>query len=260
MTEEMGAEKGSWDDFSADDNKGGNNGNGDGEQRRARYMQFKEARDYRIRLVGSHVKFRRHWQPFPKGTRVITHSSYRDDDPAWAAGFWPKETFAIHVIDRDDGQLKILEKGKQIFGAFAEYKRINDIDPAGKEAPDFVIKVERPNPKDVRNTTYTVVATAKATPLTEEEYKMAKDEAWPLPQMYKSTPLDKIKEAWENIPEDQRIPPKRKSDAESQASAKSESKPADPPADESVTEPAAGGDDDLFSGGSSEGGDSSDLF
>ena len=270
MTDDLVAEKGNWDDFELNNNNGDN---GSGDLRKARYITFKKAGDYKVRLVGSHVKFRRHWQPFAKGARIITHPSYKDDDPAWAAGFYPKETFAIHVIDRRDGELKILEKGKSVFGAFAEYKRLSGVDPAGKEGPDFNIKVDIKDPEDLRSTSYTVTPLGGPTPLTDDEIKMAKDNVWPLNKMYKSTPLDKIKEEWEKVPEDKRTPPKRESKDEKSKDEKSKdekskdeksgaSSEAKPDAKIEESETASEGDDDLFgdNSGGDEGEDSTDLF
>jgi len=226
------AEKGNWDDFEKE-KPGNNNNDGNTERRKIEYMKFDKPGDYTIRLVGNHVKFLRHWDPFERKDRVITDASYKGKDPAWNAGFYPRKTYAIHIIDRADGVLKILEKGTQIFKEFAHFKSVNDINPAGKEGPNFVITVEIPG-GNKRSTRYSVMAKQGAAPFTEEEIAMVKANIYPLADIYKSTDLEKIKELWAAIPEDRKIPPKREYDDQ-----KSESSSASAPAPKSQDEPPA---------------------
>jgi hypothetical protein len=200
MTDEnRQADVGSWDtDFPKDDEKR----NEGSSNKRTPFMKT-PAGDYTIRLVGNHVKFYRHWQPFTE--RVITHPDYKNEDPAWQAGFYPRETFAIHVIDRSDGQLKILEKGRSLFKQFARYKIVNEVNPAGKDGPDWVITVEGSG----LNTKYSATPKAKPAPFTEEEIAMIKENKAPLKDIYATTPLEKIQELWDALPDEAKIPPKR---------------------------------------------------
>jgi hypothetical protein len=234
MSEERQADVGSWDTDFPTDGSGGDGGNK--EFKRASYMKLKPG-DNTVRLVGNHVKFRRHWQPFTE--RVISHDSYRDEDPAWQAGFYPRETFAIHIIDRADGELKILEKGRSLFKQFAQYKNVNDINPAGKDGTDWVIKVEGSG----LQTKYSATAKAKAAPFTEEEIAMIKENKAPLKVMYKRTELDKIKELWEALPDEAKIAPKKDDD---KFNSKSETPKPEAIKEDMPESPADTGDDDLF--------------
>lgn len=259
-----GAEKGSWDDFNKDEQEKKSGGE---DRRRAEYMKFDKAGDYTIRLVGHHVQFLRHWDPFERKDRVITDKTYKGKDPAWNAGFYPRKTFAIHVIDRADGQLKILEKGNQIFKEFAQYAKVNNINPSQKDGPDFVITVTIPNPNDKRTTRYSVMAKRDAAPFTAEEIAMVKANVYPLADIYKSTTLEKIQELWNAVPEDKKIPPKRdwedkKSDAPAPAAAPA---PAPVTQDEAPVEKIADApadEEDLFADEPvAEGaGDSTEMF
>jgi hypothetical protein len=214
------AENGNWDeDFAPKEQKSNENSE---DQKRVPWMH-------------------RWWSPFT--TRIITHLSYKDEDPAWNAGFWPRKTFAIHVIDRADGQLKILEKGQSIFGAFADFKATNNINPAGKSGHDFVIKVEWPG-GNKRQAKYTVSPVISPSPWTEEEVAMIKEQHADLKKIYAPTPLEKIKEAWDALPEDAKIPPKR--EGEESKSVPSEKAPAPAPAPAPVETVAVNDDDDLF--------------
>jgi hypothetical protein len=247
------AEKGNWDvDFPTEEKSTSADGQ---ERRKAKYMQFKEARPYTVRLVGNHVKFLRHWSPFENKDRVITNASYKDDDPAWKAGFFPRKTFAIHVIDRSDGELKILEKGNQIFKEFARYKAINDINPAGKDGPDFVISVEIPH-GDKRQTKYAVTAKAKPAPFTPEELEMIKANVYPLTDIYQSIPLQRIQELWDALPAESKIPPKRDKDEGTDTKGSATSVSQEVPS-EKEEQPST--DDDLFAD-DAVGENSSDLF
>jgi len=207
MSDKTQANVGSWDsDFPPEDEKKSGGGEGGGDAKRLPFMKFEKPGNYTIRLVGNHVKFRRHWAPFTD--RVITHDDYKDQDPAWQAGFYPRETFAIHVIDRADGKLKILEKGRSLLKQFASYKIVNEINPAGKEGPDWVITLEWPA-GNKRQAKYSATAKAKAAPFTAEEVEMIKASKAPLIEIYASTPLAKIQELWDALPDEAKIPPKK---------------------------------------------------
>jgi hypothetical protein len=244
------AENGNWDeDFQTPEQK--SEGNSE-DQKRVPWMKFEKPGEYRVRLCGNFVRFHRWWSPFT--TRIITHLSYKDEDPAWNSGFWPRKTFAIHVIDRNDtdeanptGKLKILEKGSSIFEAFANYKRINKTNPAGKVGPDFVIEVEWPN-GNKRQANYKVTPVMQISEWTEAEVAMIKAEHADLKKIYAPTPLEKIKEAWDALPDDAKIPPKR--DGEQSKSVPSETAPAAPTAPSVPTPPVetvnVSDDDDLF--------------
>lgn len=235
------AKKGDWDsDFPSDEEKAAKRA-ANGNRKKTEWMKFPKPGAYRVRLVGGYVKFFRHNKPF-ENERVITDETYRDQDPAWKGGFYPRETYAIHVIDRADGKLKVLEKGTSIFRAFSTYKKVNGINPAGPEAPDFNIEVSWPDGNKFQ-AKYTVTPLAKLQKLTDEELEMCKANKSPLTEIYKSTPLAKIKELWDALPEEKRVPPKKEDKAEAPR-AKPASKP-EPKIEEKMPE-APAESDDLF--------------
>ena len=207
MSEEtVNAKNGNWDeDFKKEEKQAEN------QYKKIPFMTFPKPAKYQVRLVGKYVKFLKHWQPLSDAVKypIITHESYKGQDPAWKAGFYPQERYAIHVIDRSDGQVKILEQGKTLFNKFAAYKEVNQINPASsKEGPDFVIEVEWPN--GVKTATkYNATATAKITPLTEEEVAKITAARVVLEERYKTTPLNKIVELWNSLPEDKKIKKER---------------------------------------------------
>lgn len=194
MSDTHVAEKANWDgNFEKPNNTG----------KKAVYMKFDGPGDYQVRFLGSFVKFLRHNDPFERA-RVITHPSYKDQDPAWAAGFVPRETYAIHVLDRRDGIIKILEKGNSIFKHLGKYKKLTNVDPSGKTAPDFIISVEWPGGNKMQ-AKYTVTPMPTSSELTAGEIDNFKKNLVKLDEMYKSTSLEKIAELWANVPAERRV-------------------------------------------------------
>jgi hypothetical protein len=241
------AENGNWDDDFGNEKQTTTTT----DQKRVPWMKFDQPGEYQIRLCGNYVKFHRWWSPFT--TRLITHLSYKNEDPAWNAGFWPRKTFAIHVIDRNDtdeehptGKLKILEKGSSIFEVFADYKRINKINPAGQKGPDFVVTVKWPGGKK-RNADYSVTPMAAINEWTPEEVAMIKEEHAELKKIYAPSALEKIKEEWAKLPEDAKIPPERDDKGYTKQATAQAPAPATPaPAPIQEAPALATADDDLF--------------
>jgi hypothetical protein len=235
MNESIRAEECNWDeDFKDSNSDGGKNQNPD--RKKIEWMSFPKPGQYRVRLIGKAVRFLKYYKPFGKGTRVITHKSYKDEDPAWQAGFYPNDTYAIHILDRDNGNaIKILEKGKTLFKCFAQYQQINKTNPAGKEGPDFVITVVWPK-GNKNKAQYSATATQQVSALSAEEKEIIKKSftdidlatakknnseplLYRLINIYKTTDLAKIKEMWNNLPESAKIPPKKEEDNDSEQSA-----------------------------------------
>jgi hypothetical protein len=248
------ADKGNWDDdFRPREEKAAQT-----DQKKTEWMRFDGPGQYRVRLCGNYVKFYRWWSPFT--TRIITHLSWKDQDPAWKAGFWPRKTFAIHVIDRSDtddahptGKLKILEKGNSIFSAFADYRKVNDINPAGKDGPDFVIEVTWPD-GNKRQAKYKVTAVAKPSPWSADEVAMIKEEHVPLKEIYKTTPLETIIEEWEELPDSAKTPPQRDGESNDPSVAQETRTASAPVIEESMHAAPANAEeeDDLFGDDSTE--------
>jgi hypothetical protein len=268
-TDGLEAAKGDWgSDFNVDANGGNKTQNS--KFPKAEFISFAKQGNYKIRLVGSFVKFRRHWKPY----KAITHDSLRDVDPAWKAGFYPKRRFAINVIDRSDGKLKIMEQGPTVFKAFSDYKEASGgIDPAGKDGPDFTITVKIPmkdGKPDTMHKQYGVVA-GNQTALTGDEKKMLckvdengnviKGEdgkpitnLWDLKKIFKPTSAEKMADMWANLSDSAKKPPKRKD-----ADEDDESESAEPKGETKIAEPVSNNAEDVFASDAS-GKDSSDLF
>lgn len=260
------AEKGNWDEDFKEDAGGEKPSNQD--RPKTLYMDMSKPAKYTVRLVGPHVKCRKHFKPY----RAVVQDNEKNVDPAWQAGFFPQKRYAVNVIDRSDGKLKILEKGASVFKHFANYKAVFGKDPAGvKDGPDFLITVTVPKgPNGQLNklkTDYTVTHLKEA-PLTKEEIEMIKaQKLWPLTDIYKSTPPEKMKEMWDALPDDKKIPPKREGDNSDSGDTRpaQSAQPANIPVVQAKVEPveekmegAPADSEDLFEENDAEGKDDKD--
>jgi len=275
MTEQRKAAKGNWDEDYKDENKEGDGGAENKDFRKARFSSMSKPGKYVVRLVGDHVNFRKHFKPYI----AKVQDGDKDIDPAWQAGFYPPQKSAVNIINKTDvwdwnkmeatgtGTLEILEKGPSVFKHFANYKGIFNVIPSGKKGPDFIIEVKIPKDEKgeyIRLKTEYLVTHLKEAPFTEEEIKMIKEDGglFPLQEIYKSTPADKMQEMWDALSDAQKVAPKRdwdkdKPKTEEAPSKKVEEKMEDSPADSG---------DDLFDGeetvtsDGSDADDSAELF
>ena len=210
----------SWDDDiknEAAKKEGGSTKNFDN---KTEFLKMDEEGDYKIRLVGPYVKCRKHFTPY----RATVQDSEKSIDPAWLAGFYPNERFAINVIDRADGKIKVLEKGNSVFKHFINYKKVFGKAPNGKDGTDWLITVSIPvidGKKNKFKTEYTVTR-LDPTPFTAEEMdkivdkdkidpetKKPTSKLWPLKKIFRSTPAEAMKKMWDELPADKKIAPKK---------------------------------------------------
>lgn len=259
------AEKGNWDeDFKQDENSGQNQGK-QSDRPKTLYMDMTKPGKYMIRPVGPHIKCRKLFKPY----RATLQDSDRDSDPAWGAGFFPSRRYAINVIDRADGKLKVLEKGASVFKHFANYKATVGKNPSdAKEGSDFVVTVtipKGPNGEPNKLKTEYLVMPIRETPLSKEEADMIRSQKlWPLTEIYKSTPLEKRQEMWNALSEEAKIAPKKtESDNEDSGSNSRPAPKVSQPVEETMDN-APADSDDLFEEKSNddnvEKSDSAELF
>ena len=203
---------GVWEDPSS---TGGSNSGGPGT-----WMKLKKRPEpYRVRLVSSPEIFRQHYlafKPLNLKRQPLSPSlkedgtCNKDEDIAWNEGGWvPGKRYASLVIDRETGQIRILEAGAQVFTAFGNYKKMFGSNPAGEQGPDWLISVG----VDAQGKTeYTTVSDVKKgpTPFTAEEKAMIDNCKIDLKKMYKRATAEEIRALWYQLPEDKRVNPNRK--------------------------------------------------
>jgi hypothetical protein len=110
---------------------------------------------YKFRLVSKPLVYRQHWQAFKTLKRAdgkfvgpvispAVEKSEMDLDAAWRdGGYMPDKKFAVLVIDRDSGNLRLLQTGPGVFGTIIDHNKLTKIDPWADGAPDWYVKVEK---------------------------------------------------------------------------------------------------------------------
>ena len=227
------------------------------------WLKYSEPGEYHLRLIGNAIKYLKHRDPpFNFRSRVITHPSYKGEDKAWAAKFYPSKFFAMFCIDRRDGSIKILDRSSKFFEAISNYKKDNDSEPGAQSAPDFIVTVKIPkNSKGeyIRfKTEYSVRVKSQKNDLTEDECTLAKKmchkvtdkdgkEVSQLQIIFRSTPLDKINERWDALSPEDQIKKEREEPAKEQVKEETTSMEAESTAEVDVPVAESSDDtDDLF--------------
>jgi len=104
-------------------------------------------------------------------------------------GIDPSERYAINIIDRADGELKILEGGVKVFGEFKKYNSMTSKNPGGSEGADFKIVISGSGRSKKITTTFD-----RANTLTEDEVSYIKGLGGltKLQDVFKVTPNDQL--------------------------------------------------------------------
>lgn len=192
-----------WDKINVDNSKvKSKNSSNDGDRRSLKYITLgKKAvgKEYIVRPIKNPVGFYKAVIQTPDGrwnnvvvemddeggdTHVRNHPLYLNHNVPFSA------RYAINVIDRADGEVKILEGGVSIFEAFSKFNEMTERSPGAKEGADFKIEVTGKKGKDY----YKVNMHAK-TVLGADEVDQIKEQGgiYKLQDIYKPTPDEKWK-------------------------------------------------------------------
>jgi len=145
-----------------------------------------ESGSNQVRVVGKPSEIQVHWEKSVDGsTKKVLCLGV--DCPLCKVGRTPTLRYQVQVIDRSDGNVKVLEGGKAIFNAIKAYAV--DQDYGDPTMYDLKIKKEGVG----RDTRYTVVASPKKTPLTDDENSLV-EEAKTLEEINKAKNIDEIME------------------------------------------------------------------
>ncbi len=218
---------------------------------------------YRIRPVEKPVFFNKHFVAFKylpeKSNRYPISPAFSDEekhkDAAWDKGkYLPSKRYAMPVIDREDGKVRILEAGPSVFNVFRKYIQMTKSNPASKESGlDWLIQVSRDErggvayscmpdptgPKPLTETEDKEVQSfiANLEKFTQEKYGSS------LGWKYYFQPIteERMHELWMSLPEDKRVrkfTPKGQQGSQQRQAPKTEDKPASKPAEKSVQKTA----------------------
>ena len=106
----------------------------------------------------------------------------------------PSTRYAINVIDRTDGLMKIFEGPLSVFKVFASYKEMSEEDAGGENGADFRITKNVSFKDGKKYTRYDVHKVAK-TPFTAEDRSLINspnEGIYNLERVFKVTPADQI--------------------------------------------------------------------
>jgi hypothetical protein len=171
-------------------NSSQNNGSG------VNFLRMKDEGTYVFRPVGQMVQF---YKIFANKRPVIVDMEVKDEaakivSEHLGVDVRPDLKFASYVIDRADGQIKVLEGNFKMLEAFATWAGATNEQPGGQSGGDWTIKATGKgmggkNPRRYQTNFL------KSQPLTAQELSMIESCKGNLPKLkdlFKSTPLDKI--------------------------------------------------------------------
>ncbi len=137
------------------------------------FLRLESGKTYKIRPIFSPVRFYKYFHKKDGKLRTAICSNpdtcpVRDNHPELKK---PVMRFAAYVIDRADGQVKILEAPQSVFRPIGNSFEMTGKNPGGgKDGSDWFIKVTGKG----LNTTYDV-GYIKSSPLTQEEREAIKE-------------------------------------------------------------------------------------
>jgi len=151
--------------------------------------------EYQVRPVGKPYQFYAYYVADPKNPKKFYRAVTADPLNCVIRtnhNLEPKTRYAVNVIDRADGKLKIMEGPVSVFDKIKEWARVSKQDPGKNGGADFSIKVVVPANGDRKRTEYNTTPIVQ-TPFTAEEQEMLKKEGLhKLEEIYQSTPQNEI--------------------------------------------------------------------
>jgi len=177
-------------DWSDVGNGGSQQGDGDSKLRDLLFIRFNSGDSHNIRPLGSAIKFLK--------AGISQDGNYRSaiiedpDSPTIKkySNMNISTRYAVNVIDRSDGRVKIMEGPISIFKELGAYNKHTGRNPGAAEGADFSIGVSGNGKQRRYNTSFT-----KNTTLTDEERKMIQEQGlYKLEKIFKVVEDDQIEE------------------------------------------------------------------
>jgi len=170
---------------------GGKGGSGSNDK----FLKLSPGNTYTIRPVGNPCSFYAYWTASPDNPKQFNRAITAD--PANCIirqkyNIEPKARYAVNVIDRADGKLKVMEAPQSVFDVIKTWANASKQDPGAKNGADFEIKVIVPPSGDRKRTEYKTTPIIQ-TPFTDEEKAMIKEKGlFDLEEIYKAVPQNEI--------------------------------------------------------------------
>lgn len=161
------------------------------------YLRFESNIEYRVRPVLYPVEFERFYNRVD-GKLYSAIAGEPEGCPIRNKyGLEPKIRYAMNVIDRTDGKLKIAEFPFTVYKALKTWKQNTQREPGGKDGTDFIIKKTGSGIKGTKWLCESVQDALK-TPWTEEDLKLIDKKrggsVYNLREVYAATSANEIEE------------------------------------------------------------------
>ena len=155
----------------------------------SKYLRLTGGQQYRIRIVSSPYRFFKIFRRI--GGRVLTAITDTKTGVNLPDGTIPTERYALYILDRADGKIKLLEAPLSIVRSIANHAEVTGCNPTDPDhGSDYVIKVDGTG----MNTRYSVTPLME-TPLTDADKNAVKITSEdPLHILYKGHTPEQIQE------------------------------------------------------------------
>jgi hypothetical protein len=186
-----------WDDIdtTSTGKKGGKGGGND-----SKYLKLTgsiQGTTYRVRPVGDPCGFYAYYIANPDDPKRFNRAITEDPQNCIIRQKYnveAKPRYAVNVIDRADGKLKIMEAPASVFEAIKRWAKASGQHPGNRNGADFEITVKIPASGDKKRTEYNTTPVVQ-TPFTDEEKAMLKEQdLWDLGKEFAPTPQSEIEE------------------------------------------------------------------
>lgn len=165
------------------------------------FMRFESGKTYRVRPIGNCVGYYKFF--IAKGKPSLVFGPKEKDAAAKLLSehsgqeMRPTHRYAMFVIDREDGRIKILEGGPQIYDAFGSWTKGSGLKPGSLKAGDWQIVVTGEGAGGSNPRRYSSVYLSP-TVFSNDERKMIEDlrsdDKLKLSNFLIETPLDQVLE------------------------------------------------------------------
>ena len=181
-----------WNDVETGSRAGGKGGAGGGNDK---FLKLEPGKTYQVRPVGNPCTFHAYWVASPENPKRFNRAITDDPQNCIIRQKYNQEAktrYAVNVIDRADGKLKVMEAPSSVFDAIKAWAKAVGQDPGARAGADFQISVVVPPGGDRKRTEYKTTPMLQ-TPFTDAERAMLKEKGlYDLEEIYKATPQSEI--------------------------------------------------------------------
>ena len=135
------------------------------------FLRLQAGRSYRIRPVGKPIEIWKYFSNKDGQNRSAICADPETCPVKTKYNLEPKKKYAINIIDREDGKLKVMEGPVSVFAGLKDWFTATGNNPGGKDGGDFQIKVIPGAGGNKKLTKYTVTFLTPC-PFSSEEKEM----------------------------------------------------------------------------------------